>query len=146
MFLDLHDRFQRPDGWYYVISLNYSACLMSPSPQIGALEDHFLFKHRNHPSRRKRSADHITKRLSEDDRVSGRFYLALLSPPPASHLRKKTKDVRPLLVCVQVLWAEQQYEKRRSKRASLGECRDCPVDKLFDDPMWNQQWYLVSLH
>lgn len=49
------------------------------------------------------------------------------------------------LVCVQVLWAEQQYEKRRSKRASLRECMDCPVDKLFDDPMWNQQWYLVSL-
>ncbi|XP_071774918.1 neuroendocrine convertase 1 [Centroberyx gerrardi] len=77
--------------------------------QIGALENHFLFKHRNHPSRMKRSADHITKRLSEDDRVS---------------------------------WAEQQYEKRRNKRASLRECRDCPVDKLFDDPMWNQQWYL----
>ncbi|KAM6946728.1 neuroendocrine convertase 1 isoform 2-T2 [Lycodopsis pacificus] len=77
--------------------------------QIGALEDHFLFKHRNHPSRMKRSASHITRRLSEDDRV---------------------------------LWAEQQYEKRRNKRASLGECRDCPVDKLFDDPMWNQQWYL----
>uniref|UniRef100_A0A4W6CUI5 Neuroendocrine convertase 1 n=1 Tax=Lates calcarifer TaxID=8187 RepID=A0A4W6CUI5_LATCA len=77
--------------------------------QIGALEDHFLFRHRNHPSRMKRSADHITRKLSEDDRV---------------------------------LWAEQQYEKRRSKRASLGECRDCPVDKLFDDPMWNQQWYL----
>uniref|UniRef100_A0A8D3DI34 Neuroendocrine convertase 1 n=1 Tax=Scophthalmus maximus TaxID=52904 RepID=A0A8D3DI34_SCOMX len=77
--------------------------------QIGALKDHFLFKHRNHPSRMKRSANHITRRLSEDDRV---------------------------------LWAEQQYEKRRSKRASLGGCRDCPVDKLFDDPMWNQQWYL----
>ncbi|KAI4827175.1 hypothetical protein KUCAC02_030593 [Chaenocephalus aceratus] len=77
--------------------------------QIGALEDHFLFKHRNHPSRMKRSANHITRRLSEDDRV---------------------------------LWAEQQYEKRRNKRASLGGCRDCPVDKLFDDPMWNQQWYL----
>uniref|UniRef100_A0A3B4VKW6 Neuroendocrine convertase 1 n=1 Tax=Seriola dumerili TaxID=41447 RepID=A0A3B4VKW6_SERDU len=77
--------------------------------QIGALEDHFLFKHRNHPSRMKRSANHITRQLSEDDRV---------------------------------LWAEQQYEKRRNKRASLGGCRDCPVDKLFDDPMWNQQWYL----
>uniref|UniRef100_A0AAQ5Y960 Neuroendocrine convertase 1 n=1 Tax=Amphiprion ocellaris TaxID=80972 RepID=A0AAQ5Y960_AMPOC len=77
--------------------------------QIGALEDHFLFKHRNHPSRMKRSASHITRQLSEDDRV---------------------------------LWAEQQYEKRRNKRASLRECRDCPVDKLFDDPMWNQQWYL----
>lgn len=52
----------------------------------------------------------------------------------------------PLPVCVQVLWAEQQYEKRRNKRASLRECRDCPADKLFDDPMWNQQWYLVSPH
>ena len=40
-------------------------------------------------------------------------------------------------------WAEQQYEKRRNKRASIGGCKDCPVDKLFDDPMWNQQWYLV---
>ncbi|XP_036444413.1 neuroendocrine convertase 1 [Colossoma macropomum] len=78
--------------------------------QIGVLENHYLFKHHSHPSRTKRSADHITKRLSEDDRVS---------------------------------WAEQQYEKKRSKRAPLGgECKDCSVDKLFDDPMWNQQWYL----
>ncbi|KAK0151327.1 Neuroendocrine convertase 1 [Merluccius polli] len=82
--------------------------------QIGALENHFLFKHRSHPSRMKRSANHITKRLSEDDRVS---------------------------------WAEQQYEKRRTKRAAIGGCKDCPVDKLFDDPMWNQQWYLYgTLH
>nr|XP_057901867.1 neuroendocrine convertase 1 [Doryrhamphus excisus] len=77
--------------------------------QIGALKDHFLFRHRKHPRRMKRGAEHITRQLSDDDRV---------------------------------LWAEQQYEKRRSKRASLRECRDCPVDKLFDDPMWNQQWYL----
>ncbi|KAK7916046.1 hypothetical protein WMY93_011807 [Mugilogobius chulae] len=74
--------------------------------QIGALDDHYLFKHRRHPRRMKRSAVHITKRLSEDDRV---------------------------------LWAEQQYEKRRSKRASV---RSGSVDKLFSDPMWNQQWYL----
>lgn len=46
---------------------------MSSPPQIGALEDHFLFKHRNHPSRMKRSADHITRRLSEDDRVRNLF-------------------------------------------------------------------------
>uniref|UniRef100_A0A672S4C0 Neuroendocrine convertase 1 n=1 Tax=Sinocyclocheilus grahami TaxID=75366 RepID=A0A672S4C0_SINGR len=78
--------------------------------QIGVLENHYLFKRHSHPSRTKRSADHMTKRLSEDDRVS---------------------------------WAEQQYEKRRAKRAPLGaECKDCSVDKLFDDPMWNQQWYL----
>ncbi|XP_007554353.1 neuroendocrine convertase 1 [Poecilia latipinna] len=77
--------------------------------QIGALENLFLFKHGSHPRRMRRSAEHITRQLSEDDRV---------------------------------LWAEQQYEKRRSKRAALRECRDCSVDKLFDDPMWNQQWYL----
>ncbi|XP_077386445.1 neuroendocrine convertase 1 [Festucalex cinctus] len=77
--------------------------------QIGALKDHFLFRHRKHPRRMKRSATHVTRQLSEDDRV---------------------------------VWAEQQYEKRRSKRASIGQCRDCPADKLFDDPMWNQQWYL----
>lgn len=46
-----------------------------PSLQIGALEDHFLFKHRKHPRRMKRSAGHMTKQLSEDDRVSGVFYL-----------------------------------------------------------------------
>lgn len=59
--------------------VKYAACLTSSSLQIGALEDHFLFKHRNHPSRMKRSADHITRRLAEDDRVSG-YELVLLCP------------------------------------------------------------------
>uniref|UniRef100_A0A8C2BM26 Neuroendocrine convertase 1 n=1 Tax=Cyprinus carpio TaxID=7962 RepID=A0A8C2BM26_CYPCA len=39
--------------------------------KIGALENHYLFKRHSHPSRTKRSAAHITKRLSEDDRVCG---------------------------------------------------------------------------
>uniref|UniRef100_A0A8C8ZD01 Neuroendocrine convertase 1 n=1 Tax=Prolemur simus TaxID=1328070 RepID=A0A8C8ZD01_PROSS len=73
--------------------------------QIGSLENHYLFKHKNHPRRSRRSALHITKRLSDDDRV---------------------------------IWAEQQYEKERSKRSAL---RDSAVN-LFNDPMWNQQWYL----
>ncbi|XP_036382703.1 neuroendocrine convertase 1-like [Megalops cyprinoides] len=78
--------------------------------QIGALENHYLLKHRSHPRRTRRTADHITKQLSEDERVS---------------------------------WAEQQYEKQRGKRAPLGaECSTCSADKLFDDPMWSQQWYL----
>uniref|UniRef100_A0A8C5KKV9 Neuroendocrine convertase 1 n=1 Tax=Jaculus jaculus TaxID=51337 RepID=A0A8C5KKV9_JACJA len=73
--------------------------------QIGSLENHYLFRHKNHPRRSRRSALHITKRLSDDDRV---------------------------------IWAEQQYEKERSKRSVL---RDS-VFNLFNDPMWNQQWYL----
>ncbi|XP_073744484.1 neuroendocrine convertase 1 isoform X3 [Callorhinus ursinus] len=73
--------------------------------QIGSLENHYLFKHKNHPRRSRRSALHITKRLSDDDRV---------------------------------IWAEQQYEKERSKRSVL---RDSALN-LFNDPMWNQQWYL----
>uniref|UniRef100_A0A9L0R481 Neuroendocrine convertase 1 n=1 Tax=Equus caballus TaxID=9796 RepID=A0A9L0R481_HORSE len=73
--------------------------------QIGSLENHYLFKHKNHPRRSRRSAFHITKRLSDDDRV---------------------------------IWAEQQYEKERSKRSIL---RDSALN-LFNDPMWNQQWYL----
>uniref|UniRef100_A0A2R9BH22 Neuroendocrine convertase 1 n=1 Tax=Pan paniscus TaxID=9597 RepID=A0A2R9BH22_PANPA len=73
--------------------------------QIGSLENHYLFKHKNHPRRSRRSAFHITKRLSDDDRV---------------------------------IWAEQQYEKERSKRSAL---RDSALN-LFNDPMWNQQWYL----
>lgn len=39
-----------------------------------------------------------------------------------------------------MIWAEQQYEKERSKRSVL---RDSALN-LFNDPMWNQQWYLVS--
>lgn len=38
-------------------------------------------------------------------------------------------------------WAEQQYEKKRTKRASV---RDS-AESLFNDPMWNQQWYLVRI-
>ncbi|KFV62117.1 Neuroendocrine convertase 1, partial [Dryobates pubescens] len=73
--------------------------------QIGSLKNHYLFRHRSHPRRSRRSAIHITKRLSDDERVS---------------------------------WAEQQYEKKRTKR---GTVRDSAED-LFNDPMWNQQWYL----
>ncbi|KAI1900462.1 hypothetical protein AGOR_G00050180 [Albula goreensis] len=78
--------------------------------QIGALENHYLLRHRSHPRRTRRSADHITRQLSEDERV---------------------------------WWAEQQYEKQRRKRAVLrAACPGCSVEKLFDDPMWSQQWYL----
>ncbi|KAG9354398.1 hypothetical protein JZ751_001106 [Albula glossodonta] len=78
--------------------------------QIGALENHYLLRHRSHPRRTRRSADHITRQLSEDERV---------------------------------WWAEQQYEKQRRKRAALrAACPGCSVEKLFDDPMWSQQWYL----
>ncbi|XP_072272237.1 neuroendocrine convertase 1 [Pyxicephalus adspersus] len=38
--------------------------------QIGSLHNHFLFKHREHPRRSRRSAPHFTKRLTDDDRVS----------------------------------------------------------------------------
>ncbi|NXG49474.1 NEC1 convertase, partial [Psilopogon haemacephalus] len=73
--------------------------------QIGSLKNHYLFRHKSHPQRSRRSAIHITKRLSDDERVS---------------------------------WAEQQYEKKRTKRGTM---RDLAED-LFNDPMWNQQWYL----
>uniref|UniRef100_A0A672TP58 Neuroendocrine convertase 1 n=1 Tax=Strigops habroptila TaxID=2489341 RepID=A0A672TP58_STRHB len=73
--------------------------------QIGSLKNHYLFRHKSHPRRSRRSAILITKRLSDDERVS---------------------------------WAEQQYEKKRTKRAIV---RDS-ADNLFNDPMWNQQWYL----
>ncbi|XP_040198430.1 neuroendocrine convertase 1 isoform X1 [Rana temporaria] len=38
--------------------------------QIGSLPNHFLFKHRDHPRRSRRSAPRITKRLYDDNRVS----------------------------------------------------------------------------
>ncbi|KAF1519985.1 Neuroendocrine convertase 1, partial [Eudyptes sclateri] len=73
--------------------------------QIGSLKNHYLFRRKSYPRRSRRSAIHITKRLSDDERVS---------------------------------WAEQQYEKKRTKRATV---RDS-AENLFNDPMWNQQWYL----
>ncbi|XP_078071543.1 neuroendocrine convertase 1 [Mustelus asterias] len=77
--------------------------------QIGALQNHYLLRHKIHPRRSRRSADHFTKRLFDDERVS---------------------------------WAEQQYEKQRSKRSPARDCMDCMAEKMFSDPMWNQQWYL----
>ncbi|XP_077203781.1 neuroendocrine convertase 1 isoform X2 [Paroedura picta] len=73
--------------------------------QIGSLENHYLFRHKSHARRSRRSATHITKRLADDHRVS---------------------------------WVEQQYEKKRSKRSVLKDS----AENLFNDPMWNKQWYL----
>nr|XP_028605272.1 neuroendocrine convertase 1-like [Podarcis muralis] len=41
--------------------------------QIGSLENHYLFRHKSHPRRLRRSATHITKRLLDDQRVSIAF-------------------------------------------------------------------------
>ncbi|KAJ6669747.1 hypothetical protein lerEdw1_000296 [Lerista edwardsae] len=38
--------------------------------QIGSLENHYLFRHKSHRTRSRRSATHITKRLLDDHRVS----------------------------------------------------------------------------
>nr|XP_056704983.1 neuroendocrine convertase 1 [Euleptes europaea] len=38
--------------------------------QIGSLENHYLFRHKSHSKRSRRSAAHITKRLADDHRVS----------------------------------------------------------------------------
>uniref|UniRef100_UPI00358E1C67 neuroendocrine convertase 1 n=1 Tax=Myxine glutinosa TaxID=7769 RepID=UPI00358E1C67 len=40
-----------------------------------------------------------------------------------------------------VKWVEQQYEKRRSKRG-VPLCSNCPISNLFNDPLWDKQWYL----
>jgi len=39
------------------------------------------------------------------------------------------------VVVFQIKWVEQQVAKRRVKR---------DVQTMFNDPMWPQQWYLVS--
>ncbi|XP_019387260.1 PREDICTED: neuroendocrine convertase 1 [Crocodylus porosus] len=84
------------------MELTDGSCLVG---KIGSLKNHYLFRHKSHPRRSQRSAVRISKRLSDDERVS---------------------------------WAEQQYEKKRTKRAAQ---RDS-AENLFNDPMWNQQWYL----
>lgn len=61
----------------YTTAVKYAITHPSPRLQIGTLENHYLFKHQTHPSRTKRSADHITKRLSEDDRVNNPISVTL---------------------------------------------------------------------
>uniref|UniRef100_T1JDD6 furin n=1 Tax=Strigamia maritima TaxID=126957 RepID=T1JDD6_STRMM len=52
----------------------------------------------------------------------------------ASHLTKRlTDDVR-------VVWAEQQYAKKRVKRRVLDV--SAQEEHFFDDPLWPHQWYL----
>uniref|UniRef100_A0A8C3UQY9 Neuroendocrine convertase 1 n=1 Tax=Catharus ustulatus TaxID=91951 RepID=A0A8C3UQY9_CATUS len=41
--------------------------------QIGSLKNHYLFRHKSHPRRSRRSAIHITKRLSDDERQDTRI-------------------------------------------------------------------------
>jgi hypothetical protein len=67
------------------------------------------------------------------------------------------------LHCQQVVWAEQQFAKQRVKRGFVPppDVSDIPkptsrrkradlevpsqrIERLFNDELWDQEWYLVS--
>lgn len=49
--------------------------------------------------------------------------------------------MKPLSVCLQVDWLQQQEVKRRVKRHVRGEPHALP----FNDPVWPNMWYLVRV-
>ncbi|MBN3298288.1 NEC1 convertase, partial [Amia calva] len=98
------------------------------------------------PDAAKEIAEELDYELVRQVRLILNWWFLILVPAPPCCTYIRVGETSPLLMLdlslCQVSWAEQQYEKQRRKRAPLGECVDCSVDKLFDDPMWNQQWYL----
>lgn len=50
-------------------------------------------------------------------------------------------ETKPLSVCLQVDWLQQQEVKRRVKRHVRGEPHALP----FNDPVWPNMWYLVRV-
>ncbi|KAM3940694.1 neuroendocrine convertase 1 [Leptodactylus fuscus] len=65
-------------------------------------------------------------------------YLFRLSTHPRRMRRSLPHITKRLADDDRVAWAEQQYIKERSKRAAF---RPNTAD-LFNDPLWNHQWYL----
>ncbi|NWI97108.1 NEC1 convertase, partial [Pitta sordida] len=67
--------------------------------QIGSLKNHYLFRHKSHPRRSRRSAIHITKRLSDDERVRSWQSTeptvdSVLFPFPKWGIAKREQDTR----------------------------------------------------
>ena len=129
------------------------------SLQIGSLCGHYLFEHSNIA---KRSIDYSHEHhllLRSEPQVSRRTVVT------GSRRRlidtKKSQSNKQLLVSVQVHWVEQQHVKKRRKRDDLDEGLPyyqtasslSPFSKAgsykkvqVTDPLYSEQWYLVSLY
>ncbi|KAK1345107.1 hypothetical protein QTO34_013814 [Cnephaeus nilssonii] len=95
--------------------------------QIGSLENHYLFRHKNHPRRSRRSALHITKRLSDDDRV-------IWAEQQYGKERSKRSVLRDSAVNLfnDPMWKQQWYLQDTRMTASL------PKLDLHVIPVWQK--------
>ena len=51
-----------------------------------------------------------------------------------------------LLTYLQIVWAEQQHEYVREKRGMHhNRITTRGIQPRFADPLWDEQWYLVSI-
>ncbi|KAI8501658.1 Neuroendocrine convertase 1 [Branchiostoma belcheri] len=80
--------------------------------QIGNLEDHYLFRHKDVPHRSRREAHHHTKRLGDDKRIQW----------VAQQVGRDRSKRGPI-----------PQQPRQS---------DNPAPLTFIDPYWDKQWYL----
>lgn len=67
--------------------------------------------------------------------------------PPSHTLGRFPIAKRLYPSCFQVMWAEQQVVKRRTKRdyvaPQVDKLSSADVDIMFNDPLWPKQWPLV---
>ncbi|XP_069608109.1 neuroendocrine convertase 1 [Ranitomeya imitator] len=71
---------------------------------IGSLENHYLFRLSAHPRRSRRSVPHITKRLTDDDRVSWAEQQYIKERSKRTVLRQSTEDLFN-----DPMWSHQWY-------------------------------------
>lgn len=109
-----------------------NACVL----QIGSLKNHYLFRHKSHPRRSRRSATHITKRLADDHRVSAEL---TLFHSQSSNIHLQSQNISCLL-WKQIIHFYMKYENDAatwdSDVMSISACFSEPSGNVLvcDDP------------
>ncbi|XP_075693227.1 neuroendocrine convertase 1 [Rhinoderma darwinii] len=94
---------------------------------IGSLENHYLFRQSAHPRRMRRSIPHITKRLTDDDRVSWAEQQYIKERSKRSVFRQNTEDLFN-----DPMWSRQWYLQDTRVNPSL------PKLDLHVIPVWRK--------
>ncbi|XP_053557480.1 neuroendocrine convertase 1 [Bombina bombina] len=95
--------------------------------QIGSLENHYLLSHKAHPRRSRRSALRVTKRLTDDTRVSWAEQQYIKQRSKRSFIREDTENLFN-----DPLWSKQWYLQDTRVNPSL------PKLDLHVIPVWRK--------
>ncbi|KAM4706408.1 neuroendocrine convertase 1 [Discoglossus pictus] len=95
--------------------------------QIGSLENHYLLRHKAHPSRTRRSATRITKRLTDDERVSWAEQQYLKQRSKRAVIKENTENLFN-----DPMWSRQWYLQDTRINPSL------PKLDLHVIPVWKK--------